>query len=628
MPPAPPEKSKGEKLRELRTTLTQLQSLDDEIRRREEMLNPLSYGMPDLLRDRGEKEAEEEFEAWRDNTLREFIESKLWIIKDGRKRPVQLSDEMLRFIADLFYRRVSLAILWKGRGSGGSLCTAIIIWLTAIYHQMSFTNMAGSQEQGKVVYGHVKNFWLAFPDLQRNLLDGDPLVGETRFKSGQIIKTISASDKQSRGKHNPGFVADETCQEAENTDRLIMAAMQGAMSEQDHMVILLSTFHHPIGLFQEVWDFAEERGFAKYKWNVYEAMAPCEDGLELATPEDPEAVEAFCKVECPLTRNIEVYNEVGEFVGKNWKGCRGVARSATGFMTRKQVMVAQQMNRGTNIFEVEFECERPNWMRPVYDPEWVDAILVDEDWPGSGARLLEKSVGIDWGLTGQTALILTGLLEVPTNPNAAPPDPRNRFEQEPPYRRVVGVLEQHFMTGELTPEAIRVLYAWQEKYGTDKFNVYADASHPYNNLEVTNAGFDVQAVPFQKWKDYGIGNCTKFLTSRGRCNIRRNLTGFLEQVKRYRLNKVGKPIKKDDHGPDAWLCAMLHYNYEDLFHVDVAEEMEGVEESMFPMRKRPSFSGMSAPVTRPPVGLPQPPDRENAHYPKPKKSSDGQIVML
>ncbi len=269
-------------------------------------------------------------------------------------------------------------------------------------------------------------------------------------------------------------------------------------------------------------------------------------------------------------------------------------------------------------------------MRPVYDPDWVDACLVDAAWPPRGTRILEKSIGIDWGLKGQTAVVLTAMLEVPNADFVPQADPKQRFlTGQMPYTRMVGVLEAQFMTGKLTPEVIRVLYAWQEMYGSENFFVYGDASHPYQNQEVDNAGFDCRPVLFQKFKDYGIGNCTKFFTSQKRYGVRKSLTGLLEQIKRYRLNRVGKPVKDEDHGPDALLCAMLHFNYEDLFIMDEEIEGEPLDQTILvPMRVRPSFDGMVPANVQRPAGLPTPPRVVDPAYPKPKKSSDGQIVML
>jgi len=618
----------GPDTRDVRTALTQLEQIDSELKRRITVEDPKTYGIPDLLRPKEIQESDADFIFRQNSEIKAFVEA-LWINKDGRKILMKLSPPMVGFIADMFYRRTDQAILWKGRGTGGSLCSAIVIWLALVFHKMSFTMMAGSSEQAKQVYHYTKSFWDCHPGLARALLEDEPLMTETRLKNGVVLKIISASEKQARGKHNAGFCADETCQEAENTDRLISAAMQGAMSEPSFMVMLLSTFHHPIGLFQEVWDFAEERGYKRYNWNVYDSMERCDVGLETATPEDPKALE-FCRTQCPLTEKAPVFDDLGTQTGWVMKGCCGKARDAQGFLARKNVIIAKKMNRGTNVFAVEYENERPNWMRPVYDVAWIEASMVDQAWPPPKHIITEKAIGIDWGLEGQTALVLTALVSPPLSREefAAKKLMGNMWEPDKALKHVA-VLESEFLTGKLTAEAIKVLMGWMEKYGQDKLYVYADASHPFNNLEVEQAGFDIRRIQFAKWKDYGIGNGTKYFTTPNRLKICSHLNGFIEQMKRYRQDKYGKPVKKDDHGPDAFLCAMLHYPFEEHFSEDLEptpEELGMVKSIGIPKPLAPGFGGMFVPTPAVPQQTYVPP--LNVNIKRVRKSGDGQVVIV
>jgi len=551
----------------MRNDLTYLARIDAELDGRAKSQDPRSYGLPDLLRPAAEGETEAQLAERQDREIRDLIEKKLWVLKDARRLAIKLSPPMVEFISTMFYRRANQAILWKGRGSGGTLCAAILVWLCLVYHRMSFTSMAGSTEQAKLIYQYTKSFWECFPVLSASLLEVEPLMTETRLKNGVLLKIISASEKQTRGKHNPGFIVDESCQSSQNVDYLIQTAMQGAMSEPNSMVVVLSTFHYPIGLFQEIWDYAEERGFRRFNWNCYDSMAPCSEGIVTATPGDPEALE-FCRTQCPLTEKRPSLDPEGNQVGWRYAGCDGKGRHTRGFQKRENLILAKKMNRGTDVFENEYENNRPKWMRPIYDPTLVDGILVPESWPVvapvdaedpeavaeslSGDRryeIAEKSVGIDWGLEGQTALVLSVLVRF-TRP---PSDPKKGLPDGPPVDWCIGVLESEFLSGKLTSEAIKVLMMWQEMYGDKDFFVYGDASHPFNNLEVDQAGFNLMNVQFAKWKDYGVGNCVKYLVTPGKLFIRENLHTLLDQIKRYRRDKYGKPIKKDDHGPDAFM---------------------------------------------------------------------------
>ncbi|MDO8943239.1 MAG: hypothetical protein Q7U75_08630, partial [Desulfobacterales bacterium] len=254
---------------------------------------PTDFGLPDLLVDGLTPEEQNAL-------LKQMVETHLFIFKDGRRLPIVMIPPMVEFVADLFYERTQQAILWKPRGGGGSLAAAILIWLMMVYRGRSFLDMAGSGEQAKRVYEYVSQFWYCVPHLVDALLDGDPLQSETRLKNGVTLSCVPASEKAARGKHVAGFVADESCQEDARVGRVLQAAVQGALSEPNFTIVLLSTFHVPFGFFQENWDLAEERGYSRYRWDVYDCIACCTVGLEEATPDDPQAL-AYCRRECPLT---------------------------------------------------------------------------------------------------------------------------------------------------------------------------------------------------------------------------------------------------------------------------------------------------------------------------------------
>jgi len=113
------------------------------------------------------------------------------------------------------------------------------------------------------------------------------------------LTCVPASEKAARGRHVPGFVADESCQEDPRVGKILQAAVQSVLSEPDFTIVLLSTFHVPFGFFQESWDLAEERGYKRYRWDVYDVMARCTVGLEEATEEITGS--QLLPPRCPLT---------------------------------------------------------------------------------------------------------------------------------------------------------------------------------------------------------------------------------------------------------------------------------------------------------------------------------------
>jgi len=560
----PPVPTEGQK----RELLAELELLNSEIDRRVATTSPITYGLPDLLFDKDPLETEDNYRKRQDAVLRSFLTEQIKWRKEGDaefKRLV-LIDEQLRFIADLFFRRVDLAIVWKGRGCGGSLCASVLIWIVNVFHKQSYVNLAGSADQAKVVFGYVKEFWNFYPDFKRNMLVKDPTAMELQLVTGIYAKCITGSEKAARGKHPPCLLLDESCQRDDRTNDSLLAAMQTPLSEQDRMIALTSTFHHPVGLFQEVWDFAKEKGFTRYLWDVFDSMAPCKMGLETATEDDPDALE-YCREQCPLTRKDEVRDNLGRVIDYAYKECAGKARKSKGWMTYDQVLSAKRLNQGTTVFQVEFCCERPEFQANIYSTPKIDMAVSKCELNDQGNATINwsygtpKAIGVDWGMNA-CAIVLVSL------------------EQENGY---MAVLEHMQFAGVLVPEVARLIGEWHQKYlpngAKDPIPVYCDASHPYNNLELARQGFWVEDVPFNRFKEYGIGNVGRFFNFE-RLRILPDFTVLLRQLRGYRRGRDGKPVKREDHGPDSLLCALMHFQFTDVFQGDIQQvgDKVGIEE--------------------------------------------------
>jgi len=365
-----------------------------------------------------------------------------------------------------------------------------------------------------------------------NLLEKDPLISMTKLVTGVQLKCIAASEKMARGKHLPGLIVDESCQGDANTDTTFYAAMQMSMSEPEHVIVLLSTFHIPVGLFQQTWDSAPQRGFTRYKWNVFDVMEKCDDGMEFATADDPEALR-FCRDSCPLTKKRPVYDDSGTQVGTEYCWCNGKGRHAEGFLPRANIIDAMVLNEGTEIFEIEFVCERPQFSGPIYGLQSIESAVhndleIDDNEP--------TYVGIDWGIN-------EGVLVLAKDSKLKGPQ----------------VVESYYLSVKVVSEYIRKLNEWQDEYG--HLEVFADSSHPFEISDLEEAGFDVTPVDFSTMKDYGILNLTKMFVY-GKIEILDENEKLIGQLKSYRRDpKTGKPVKIDDHGPDALLCATVSIDF-------------------------------------------------------------------
>ena len=505
--------------------------------------SPLDFGLPDLLDERLTPDEQNAL-------LKHLVETQLFVFKDGRRLPIVMIEPMTAFVSDLFFERVQQAILWKPRGGGGSLAAAILIWLMMVYRQKSFLDMAGSGEQAKRVYEYTTQFWYCVPGLAEALLDGDPLQSETRLKSGVTLSCVPASEKAARGKHVAGFVADESCQEDARVGRVLQAALQGALSEPNFTIVLLSTFHVPFGFFQEAWDQASERGFAQYKWDVYDCMAPCRVGLEETAAEDPQAI-GYCRRECPLTESVADHDAEGRICGEHFEGCQGRARSSAGHLSRDNVLKAKMLNRGTAVWAVEHECRRPTASGMIYDAEKVQVAVVPADTVEFPVGTVRRSVGIDWGRFAVAVLA---------------------------ERHVdcVVIRECRIFDSKTIGDLVQYLVELRVRVGS--FVVYGDAENAYGNLDCRNAGFEVVPVPFNKMKDGGIENLARYF-NHGKIRIvdHADSPTMVRQLLRYRRNEAGRIVKEDDHGPDALMCAMLHFPFIDEFDTALGQLLSGTD---------------------------------------------------
>jgi len=725
----------------LKQKIINMVTVQKQIKKKESYLDPRSFGLYDLLFPRNMKPSEikkldngkyvvlprerlykvgvvEDPRAYRKRRyeyLRKFIEENISIEKDGRKIDLKIVDHVLEFIGDVFFGYVRKAILWKSRGGGGSLASALIMWLRMIYHCQSFIDMAGcllpdtlvmtvegsyipvrdvkvgyrvwtltegwqkvnkvtkregeyesvrirpwrsknnwftsdhliavvsglkremdgvftpnldpskwdrldikwkeakdvdpdidlvvvgrpenanhrvnkvaddnkngvwygekrvyysiggyekstylgmvydltvdnepyftahnmcvhnSLDQAKQLYNYTVQFWNCFPDLKKNLLDAAPLISKTALNTGVTLECLTTTEKSARGKHIPGLCLDEVCQDKIDVDNVFLTSMNAAMGQANHTIIALSTFHIPSGLFQTIWDNATEMGFRRYNWSVYDIMEKCEEGLDMKTKKDPYALK-FCFKSCPLTRRKVMRNRTDRgFVDTvEYVGCKAKGRTARGFMKRYSMIEAVKINRNSEIYETEWENNRPVIRGSVYDTNDVENSIVEEiTYP---LQSTYTAVGIDWGFV-EGCMCLIRLC--------------------PHY---LAILETLFMNFQSTASCMDRLNQWEDEYG--EFLVFADSSHPFNNSDLDEEGFDITAIDFHMMKSYGITNLTKYFENRRIKSLEMHKK-FNGQVRNYKRNmRTGAPLKKDDHAPDCLLAATVELDYEEIF---------------------------------------------------------------
>lgn len=512
--------------------------------RRRAIKDPTSFGLPDLLFPQEEGESDRDFRERRRDAIRALVDPAntihLRARLEGKNEIIHLNEEMLRFIVDLTFGYVTRAIVWKPRGGGGTLAIAIVSWIRLVYRHQSFLLMGGSDDQASNSYNYMLGFFDCAPVMKKQLLKDDPSGSKLQLVTGALVKITGRSETKARGKHLPGFIGDEACQKDEQTEQAFQAALQGCLSEKENLIILNSTFHLPEGLFADYWDNAVEKGFTRYKWTIYDTINHCKEGLEDATEDDPHAM-AFCWEKCPFSRVEDAETTDGGTMRAS-RGCHGIARHSDGWRDYDHLVSAKQINIGTDVYEVEHECNRPGMTSKAYHPKRVEMAFgtIDEDEIDATDQW---AAGIDWGFSTMCAVVLSG---------------------RAPSRLIVPA--GRFLRGQRTKVVIEILEEWRDQlYPGTSFKVYADSNNPMANEEVLAAGFDITPVSFQMVKDLvGVPNVRAYFNT-GLLRIDHSLGILSEQLKNLKTNSLGKIVKKDDHGPDALMCALLEFMYTDEF---------------------------------------------------------------
>lgn len=390
--------------------------------------------------------------------------------------------------------------------------------------------MGGSAVQATIVY----NYFKGFCDIDSSVIGtvaGKLKAMETMGVDGNYFSSVNASTKQVRGKHPDVLLSDETC---ETSDELIHSALPMVGSSQNPLVVMASTFHKIYGIFQETWDSAEERGYLRIQWDIFDVCrqfpADYWDRPEIATITGVEKLKAFAK---------------------------GRTGDEHGWVTIESVIQAWREKPTEDWFEVEYMGSRPSAAGLVLKPEDVDSAMFDSEVE-KGYNYSKGAVdvlGIDWGFSSMTSVV----------------------ELMAHKDQVVVLLDNKNFHQTSSEEIIKFVVEKVKKRGI-RF-IYADSAGKFENDALQNAlakaglGCAVIEVVFSKEKEGMLGNLrahfeqkkikiprkVKRVDEKGVSTMVDNLAAYW-QYKRYRYQDGSdKPVKKDDHIPDATMCALQHF---------------------------------------------------------------------
>jgi hypothetical protein len=391
--------------------------------------------------------------------------------------------------------------------------------------QRKVVNMGGSFVQAQIVYNYFKSYCDTDPTINSHI-DGVAKMTETKANEGHTFSCVTASTKQTRGKHPDVFISDETC---ETSDELIHSALPMVDSSQNPLVIMASTFHKIYGIFQETWDSAEERGYLRIQWDIFDVCKPFP--ADYWEQDDIKRIQGIERLKAHA---------------------RGRTGDVNGWVPIENVVQAWREKPTEDWFEVEYLGSRPSAAGLVLKPEDVDSAMFDSEIEKrynyiQGATSV---LGIDWGFSSMTSVVE---LMAHADEVVVMLDNKN-------YHQI--------SSDQIITDVIRKVRAHGIRF------IYADSAGKFENNALQNAlnkagiGCKVIEVVFSKEKIGMLGNFRAHFEQKKYKVPRKILrngkwtdnTEAYWQYKRYRYEAgTDKPLKKDDHIPDATMCAMQHF---------------------------------------------------------------------
>lgn len=461
-------------------------------------------------------------ESWASQPIK-FLEA----FNDDIKFPKKLRDIFYL----IFTEKSTRFIIKAPRGAGKSQLLAMIGMCLWFFKYRSCVDMGGSFSQAQEVYNYFKSYVEAAPGVGDQLVK-PPTMTETKYTYGpndsksKYFKCVTASSKQVRGPHPDTLLIDEAC---EAKDELILAAMPMVQASENPMIIMTSTFHKIFGLFQETWDNAEERGYMRFSWDIFDVTKT----FDPAIWDDPE-----------LNRKIDDLGKLKELAA-------GRTGDPDGFIHIRNVLDTWKTKPTLDHFLVESMGQRPSAKGLVLDPVDVDRAIFDPEETEKynyteGALTV---MGIDWGFEGMTSVVeLMGHS-----------DRKKVMTYQENYQQV--------RSDVIIEDTVEQIVRHRVRF------VYADSSHPFENAELQqainkklrtlgkNERFSCKVIPVN------FGTEKEKMLSNFRSHFERDLVRipnhFKEakwQFKRYHYKKGSeKPAKEDDHIPDATMCAMQRW---------------------------------------------------------------------
>ena len=426
---------------------------------------------------------------------------------------------------DIYERGIKRAIIKAPRGGGKSQMLSALAFSLWFFKRQKVIDMGGAYAQAKIVF----NYLLGYIHSNENVLNSleNPPLMQYTGNNKNYVKCIPASQKQVRGPHPDGLLIDET---VEAKDELVEAALPMVDTSENPLIVFTSTFHKVFGIFQEYWDDAPNKGYKRYSWDIFDVAKPFDQKIF-----DDERLN----------------KEIPDFQ-KLKKLSKGKTGDPNGWVPIDNIIQAWREKPTLEYFLVEMMGGRPSQTGLVVNPVDVDNCIFDSS-KKSDYDYVEGAfcvMGIDWGFSSMTSLVDFMLWK----------------------DRVISLLENKNYTqvpsDVIIEDVVEICIKRPRKF------IYADSSGKFENVALQQALTKVYRsgklkmktivveVVFSKEKEEMLGVFRSYF-EKHLMRIPQKFKTAIWQYKRYHYQPdSNKPVKKDDHIPDATLCALVPFKRE------------------------------------------------------------------
>jgi len=421
-----------------------------------------------------------------------------------------------KLFGDVYSGREHNVVVRAPRGGGKTFDVADIAWAKFYFQGWNVLDIAGALDQAQILNEYVAEF------LERQDV-AQYAEGETRVlvtgKDGNWIRACATSQTGIRGKHARGkpilLIFDEA---ALIQPEFIRAGLNTLTDASESIVMYLSTHHESTGRFAEMCDDPRKFGATLVTYDSFDVASKCADDCDHCFDAWSDRLKPGVAKEY-----------TAEFRDHY---CQGRAKKGEGHLRPDQIRAA----RVRNVFREWFEVENMGW-RPAGEGSVIAPDAVKAAYKYDSLEFNPDSdhfISIDWGQKSMTAI--------------------NVWQWD-------GDFLDHLASCEFSGVTLRLIEEKLEALASEfcTRSVYADSASPFENQQLGEDGFDVEPVKFGEYKETGAG-WLKYLYEGGKVRGLREFELFISQLLKWKRDKNGKIVKKDDHHPDSALAGTKHIN--------------------------------------------------------------------